>query len=612
MKKYLIKFLMLLMIIYFHNVSSSYAQNYINSIEQFGNKPNELMENFYDPKSHNPQIERPEKTDESLIDVTSAIKFKVKRFIYNGNITFSDTDQKLKDIEVEYLNKDITFEDLLKFRKELTELYINEGYINSGVILPNQKFKNNGEVIFQVFNGELSVNEPCIQKSFKADNDELSKNKKCIHESKYSTPINPNYIKKRLELGVQKPLNIKRLEKQFKLLIQNPLIRNAKAKLKPTDKLGRAVLDVQVIENDRCHFNVLMNNHRSPSIGAYRLELNASNINVFGWGHTLYLKAGGTMGDHSKSGMSDFSFFYNYLLNERDLSVTFQYYQSNARVIEEPFNLVDITSQSRLYEIGLIRPFYFLHPFIRDILLDDDNTSISFQMGLKSEKKDSKTQLFGKGYSFSEGPENGVSRIFAFNFSQSLLVRSQRFVFALNSCVKLGMDAMGATINEQEDIPDGNFFSYIAQIQWVQKFDIFNLKNIKFIIRSDFQYANDSLLSMEKFSLGGATTVRGYRENQFICDKAITSSIELRFPISFSKLNTEIATFFDSGRGKNNNKPEELSKLSSAGIGILCNYKKINSKIYWGKAFSSINEQNNDNIDRHDQWHFQINYHYNY
>jgi len=596
MKQYAIRSLIFFLLINFLYVPFGNAQNYLNSIEQFGNKADKRLENFYEPNSHNSKIERPEQHGEQPIDVTSAIKFKVKRFIYNDNITFSD--QELKKVEKDYLNRDISFEDLLDLRKKLTELYIKKGYINSGVILPNQKIRN-GVVIFQVINGELS--------KIKTD----------IFQYKILFPLKRDYINNRLWLGANKPLNINTLESHFEYLTQNPLIESAQAELLPTNTIGRAVLNVKVREKNPYHFNLLINNYRSPSIGANRLECNAKTLNVFGRGETLDLKVGGTVSNHFKSGMSDLSIFYNHPLTAKDLSVTFQYYQSDARVIEDPFNLIDITSESRLFEMGVIRPFYFLHPFIKKRFLDSDKISISFQMGLKAENKQSKTLLFGKGYSFSEGSENGESKIFALNFSQSLLARSQHIVFALNSFVKLGLDAMDATINENKEIPDGQFMSYSGQVQWIQKFSTSNLNDLKYIIRSDFQYAKENLLSMEKFSLGGATTVRGYRENQLVCDKAIISSIEFRFPLPFSELNTyfsipqlktEIAPFFDFGWGKNNKIESTSNTIYSVGIGILCHYKYIDSKIYWGRALASLDDLKDDvSIDSHEQVHFQFN-----
>ena len=42
----------------------------------------------------------------------------------------------------------------------------------------------------------------------------------------------------------------------------------------------------------------------------------------------------------------------------------------------------------------------------------------------------------------------------------------------------------------------------------------------------------DPLLSLERFSLGGADTVRGYRQNQVVSDNGLLGGFELQIPVT--------------------------------------------------------------------------------
>jgi hemolysin activation/secretion protein len=51
------------------------------------------------------------------------------------------------------------------------------------------------------------------------------------------------------------------------------------------------------------------------------------------------------------------------------------------------------------------------------------------------------------------------------------------------------------------------------------------------ITRFDGQLAEDSLLPMEKISLGGVQTVRGFRSNTLVRDSGLSASAEIRVPV---------------------------------------------------------------------------------
>lgn len=66
---------------------------------------------------------------------------------------------------------------------------------------------------------------------------------------------------------------------------------------------------------------------------------------------------------------------------------------------------------------------------------------------------------------------------------------------------------MDATVNDTGT--DGRFFSWLKQFQWVQRFS----PRILMLAKINAQLTGNSLLSLEKITIGGVETVHGYRQN---------------------------------------------------------------------------------------------------
>ena len=66
-----------------------------------------------------------------------------------------------------------------------------------------------------------------------------------------------------------------------------------------------------------------------------------------------------------------------------------------------------------------------------------------------------------------------------------------------------GLDIFNATVNDTGT--DGQFFSWLGQFQWVEQFP----PGLLLVTQLNSQLTPDSLLPLEKFSVGGVDTVRG-------------------------------------------------------------------------------------------------------
>jgi len=506
--------------------------------------------------------------------ITDSPKFELQRIEILGSTIFSAAE--LAAMLAPYENRLVTIDELQALRHALSLKYFQRGYVNSGVIIPDQDIKS-GVVKFQVIEGQLT-------KLNLSGNDGLV----------------DSYILDRINLGVDQPLNVEDLQHALRSIQQNPLIRKINAQLKPAKELGFAELDVIVTEADTQRLTISADNYRSPSIGAEEITLAYSNGNLIGLGDTLGLS-------YSKTeGLSSASVNYQIPLTAEDTSLSFFYSQSDSEVIEAPFDEIEIESESSNYGVSLSSPIY-----------KDNNTSFSLNTGMTF--KDSSSFLLGEPFSFSAGAIEGQSKSSTLEIGGSFVYRASAEVYALSLTARQGLDMFDANKNSDSDIPDSSFLTFLAQGQYAARIE--SLPGSQFIIRTAFQMSMDPLLSIEKFSVGGHSTVRGYRENQLVRDNGLTASAEFRYPLFADEsgndpYNFQLAPFLDWGTAWDEDVPsqdDETLDIYSAGIGFLWQpINGLNIETYWAEALESDVKQDDGDDLQDDGLHFSLSYGYRF
>jgi hemolysin activation/secretion protein len=503
----------------------------------------------------------------------AGLRVHVRQINFAGNTAIKGDE--LREVSAAYENRTLTSEELGELCHKLTSLYVEKGYINSGAVIPDQKVVD-GVITIQIIEGKLS-------------NIEIAGNKW----------LRSSYIRNRIALAASVPFNINQLQEELLILQEDPLLRRISAQLLPGIKPGDAILKVMVDEETPYQIGLQISNNRSPSIGALHGEIFAVHRNISGWGDSMGVRYGRNT-DGLEDGGDEVSLSYNLPLNAFDTTLRAYYDYSNSRVIEEPFDQIDIKSKLETVGVSISQPIL-------------KTLSNEVRLTLAAEKRRSESFLLGQPFSFSEGVENGVSNVTALRFAQEWLYRSPHQVLALRSNISWGIDALGATINDTG--MDGRFLAWLLQVQWARLFERMNKTQI--IFRTDLQLSRDPLLAMEKFSVGGATSVRGYRENQIVRDKAVVSSLECRIPIlrlPISDLSNkqadgtvQLAPFFDWGWAENVDRPTpEPRTIASVGLGLRWDpTANIHMNIYWGYALRKIDNPHKDLQDY--GFHFQLN-----
>ncbi len=481
------------------------------------------------------------------------VKVKVQRVEVLGSTVFSP--QQLEAAVASFIGKEATFEELLAIRSAITQLYVDEGYSTSGAFLPPQDLTD-GVVRIQVVEGAIE----------KIEIEGLSH-------------LRDSYVRSRIQLATQTPVNLPRLEEALQLLQLNPLIHTVQAELSSGTSPGLSILTLDIKEAQPFSATATIENRDSPSVGEIRGTLSLAHNNVLGFGDHLSFDLG------ISQGINIYNIGYAIPLTPREGTLSVSYSNSDSRLIEKPFSELDINADAYTFSVGYRQPI--IH-----------TPTSEFALSLFLDLRQSKTFLFEDvPYSFSTGPEQGLSQVSVLRFTQDWTNRSTTRVLAARSQFSFGLDAFGATINNTGI--DGRFTSWLGQFQWVQALG----RNTILVARTGAQISFDSLLPIEQFSIGGVETVRGYRQNQQVADNGIFGSIEVRFPIIRQPdgIGTiQLAPFFDIGTAWNH-KGELLgpNTLASIGLGLrwqLGSY--LSARLDWGIPLINVGDEGNSLQDK--------------
>lgn len=470
------------------------------------------------------EIPAPQPVQPPVVEPTN-IRFRVDRVEVLGNTVLqAEIDQLTQNFlnRLRTEKRDATFDELIDLRSQITQLYIDRGYVTSGAFLPNNQDLTNGVIQIQVVEGEL-------------ERIEIGGLRR----------LRQGYVRSRLERATRKPLNRNELVQALQLLQIDPLIQQVNAELRAGSSPGRNVLQVNLRESSPFTAGLIADNYQTSSIGSEQLSIVGSYANLLELGDRISAQYGITQGQN----LYDLS--YTVPVNALDGDVSLRYSNNNSRIIEEPFEPLGIRSEARTFSVGFRQPLF-------------RSPNQEFALGLSFDLRRSQTFILdNEPFSFSEGAENGRSRVSVLRFSQDWLSRNRTSVLAVRSQFSFGLNLFDATINDTGT--DGRFFSWLGQFQYLQQLS----PRLVFLTRVNAQLTPDSLLSLERFSLGGIETVRGYGQNQLVADNGVSASAELRVSLSGDSNRIQLVPFVDAGHAWNNRTPNpEKATIASVGLGL--------------------------------------------
>ena len=499
--------------------------------------------------------------------LSEGARVNARAFRFTGNTVVPEAE--LQSLAAPFLGRELGNAELEDLRLRITRRYVDAGYVNSGAVIPDQDVTS-GTITYEIVEGRLS--EILVGGSNR---------------------FRPGYLRDRLALGAEPVLNVNQLQERMQLLLQDPQIERIAAELAPGTRPGEAVLRTDVTGAPAFFAGLILDNNRSPVVGANQAELVFGTRNLLGQGETFTLQSATT------SGLDDYMTSLAVPLTARGTLFQARYEYTHSRVVEAPFDQLDISARSRSLELG------FSHPLI-------EHPQRSLRASALVAKRSTQNYFLGEPSPFIPGAPDGRFNVSVLRLGLDGVDRSLEHVLAGRVLLSVGLNAFGATVGD--GFPDSQFTAVLAQIQWVQR--SFSPDG-QFVLRAEAQFANDALPGLEKYSLGGMDNVRGYRKDVFVRDNGWFGSIEYRHTIAHLALREgagagegaiRAALFADIGQARNHDGPSTNPPyIASVGPGMRWEpVAGLDAVVYWGYALRDVTTATTTSQDR--GWHIRVSY----
>jgi hemolysin activation/secretion protein len=492
-------------------------------------------------------FELPKPSTEPSVPEGESRKIKVSAFRFEGNtIIASEVIQALIDRFTQDHVKDgkSSVDQIEILRREITQVYIDQGYINSGARIEAYD-PSTGQVSIKIVEGRIT---DFVIRGLEG--------------------LSADYIRSRLETAPDEPFNIQQLQANFQLLLNDPLLEGMKGKIRPGDEPGEAIIDVEVQRARAYGLTTFVDNYRPPTIGAIGAGGSGWVRNMTGLGDALQMTVGGSGGSMRYSGGYSIPLFGTRALGYINFD------EGNSQVIESSFQNLNILSYVHIGEIGVS------YPLIEDL-------KRRLVIGSLFSVRANETSLLGRPYSFVPGVTGGYTQVTVARTYQDYNERWNKHALSLRNTLSFGMDALGATAAKM-NYPSSQFVSWLFQSQYAY---LLNEEGAQFIFRQNLQLTNHPLLPLERMAVGGISTVRGYRTNFLVRDDGYTLSGEVRYP--FESLNLmgyplffTLVPFTDFGSAWNLGGPR--GNLCSVGAAINLKYQAIQGDLTYGYALKRL------------------------
>ncbi len=447
-----------------------------------------------------------------------SVQIAVERIEVVGSTVFDAED--FAPIVQPAAGQSLTLEGLRTIADQITQLYLNEGYLTSRAVLVDQVVTA-GVIQIRVIEGSLEAIE--IQGA---------------------EQTNPNYVCRRVALGATTPLNQANLEDQLRLLRLDPLFDNVEASLRAGTGLGQSILTVRVTESNPFSGNVSVDNFSPPSVGSERLGLVLSYRNLTGWGDQVTAQ-------HYRSttgGSRIYDLSYRIPLNPLNGTLQLRASPTDYEITDPEFAGQDISGNADEYEVSFRQP-----------LRRSPREEFALSLGLTTRDGDA----FFNDFQIDDSTTTVIG------LGQDWVLRDVNGAWALRSQFNIGTSLLSADTGAE---PDGLFVSWLGQAQRVQVLSSDHL----LILQADLQLTPDPLPGSEQFVIGGGQSLRGFRQNARLGDNGFRISVEDRIALGRNESGIPIfqaAPFADLGAvwndGDNPAATPDDSFLAGIGLGLL-------------------------------------------
>lgn len=454
--------------------------------------------------------------------------------------------------------------------------YAQNGYINSGIILAEPIAAGSRRLKLRLVYGELH-------------NPRTGRPDLRIEWTGSRQGLNPAFIADRMPAAGARPINIKDLERDFRLLADNPFIRTIRTKLVPGVKPGEAALDITVTPQPRGDLYVTYGNSRSPSVGGERFAIGGSLRSLAVAGDTLGLEYGRTSGLDDVTGSYQMPFF------SPDMTLRLRGAYNRAAVVDAPLLPLDIRSREWYAEGSLDRKL-INRPLLPGAEPGRWAAAQDLAVGLTGVHRQTRSFLLGQPFSFTPGSSAGRTEYTAMRITANYSRRTPETVLAVSASTSLGLGGTHSGVPGQPDVGK-HFTAAFVQANYARRL---NRHQLELRLRLAGQVAGGTLYSAERLSVGGYDTVRGYRENVLFADEALLGSVELALPVRLAgrsaseargRLATVVVSTFADGAVLRNRGTSQPAPAHIASLGVMLEWNPadwLRATGVFGQALNTV------------------------
>lgn len=406
------------------------------------------------------------------------ISFTLTQIRVSGLTVF--TPRQIEPLYTSYINQKVTFKDIDDIAAKIKVKYRNEGYFTTTVYIPQQEIKE-GVAQIRVVEGKMG---------------ELK-----IEGNKY---FSSDLIEKFFHVKKNEILNISKLQRDILRLNSNSDLE-LKSVLSPGKEPETSDITLKVKENFPFHIGANFDNQGTRLSGKWRQSPTFRSSNATGNFDSLY--------ESSIFSSDSFGEFASYALPIGTYGTKFNinatYFKSR---LGKEYKALEIRGISQIYN-----PYFSWELALREDF--QANANLGFE--IKSIKKKtsgsvtSSDQLRTPYFSFDFAKIDSFSGQTTFN---------PKFSFGISGF--LGASHRNHPTSSRAGT-GGSFFKYEQALNRIQRmpFDSY------LTIRTNLQTASHTLASSEQLQLGGANSIRGYPEGDYLADMGGSLNLDWVMPM---------------------------------------------------------------------------------
>jgi hemolysin activation/secretion protein len=481
--------------------------------------PSPEIPNFTQPRQPDFQYAKPEPefSQPDLSRSSERQKIAIKKIQVLGikSIEF----EQVKKIISQFEERSSTLDELKKgVVDEISRLYEKKGYITTIVFIPPQKIEN-GFLTIQVEEGFIEEIE--------------------FEEGRY---FKDRAVEPYLGATRSGVLNIRDLQRSIRRINENPDLQ-VQAILRAGNEPGTMRVAIRPAEEHFfLHLTPYLDNQGRPTIGNNRLGFTITNNNTLGFGDAS--NASFSWNRHSWGNMSSYEMPLGRHGTKAGLSYAYNHFKFNRSTL------------------GFSGSATLTTPSISQELLRTEKSTLTAELGFGF--KNAGLQV--EGFEINQDRIRTLTP--ALNYTSSdrwgrTLMRHE---------LGIGLDLFNATLGSSDTTSRpgaGSQFcrytTYLVRAQrlpW-QTYGIFKIMG---------QITRNPLVSLEQFQIGGASTVRGYKQGLLLGDSGFATSAEWHIPLRVWPLPEQIKILKNQYNLRNN---IELVAFADNG-GVFGNGPKVN------------------------------------